>query len=320
VSSHGHDPVSARRKLRLALAAAWLLDAALQYQPFMFSRGFATDVIAPTAQGNPAPIAHSVLWGAHVMLGNPVLWNGLFATAQLALAVGLCLQRTVKLALAASVAWALGVWWFGEGLGGVIAGTANPLTGAPGAVLLYALLAVLVWPSAGSGGSLASSSVLGRGALAAWAVLWGSEAYLALAQGNDSAASLHDTFAGLADGEPGRLAALDRWTAGGAAAHGTTVVLAFATLLAVTLVAGFLPAPLARPLLALGLLLTGAVWVAAQNFGGILTGRATDPNSAPLLMLVILAYWPFWAASHAGARRPWRLPAAARAPSKVQTF
>ena len=48
------------------------------------------------------------------------------------------------LALAASIAWALAVWWLGEGLGGVLTGAASPVTGAPGAALLYALAAVLL--------------------------------------------------------------------------------------------------------------------------------------------------------------------------------
>ncbi|MDE3070790.1 MAG: hypothetical protein KGJ43_08695, partial [Acidobacteriota bacterium] len=162
---NGYTTASARRALQLALGLVWVLDAALQYQPFMFGRAFATDVVEPTAQGNPAPIAHSVLWGAHVMLAHPVLWNALFATAQLALGLGLLWRRTVRLALAASIAWSLAVWWLGEGFGGVLSGTASPLTGAPGAVILYALLALLAWPSARGGASLASSSVLGR-----WAV------------------------------------------------------------------------------------------------------------------------------------------------------
>jgi hypothetical protein len=34
------------------------------------------------------------------------------------------------------------------------------------------------------------------------------------------------------------------------------------------------------------------VWVSIQNFGGILTGEATDPNSAPLIILFSLMYWP----------------------------
>ncbi|MGH9045923.1 MAG: hypothetical protein ACRDVW_01255, partial [Acidimicrobiales bacterium] len=29
-----------------------------------------------------------------------------------------------------------------------------------------------------------------------------------------------------------------------------------------------------------------------QNVGGILAGGATDPNSAPLVVLLALAYWP----------------------------
>ena len=34
------------------------------------------------------------------------------------------------------------------------------------------------------------------------------------------------------------------------------------------------------------------MWLVGQNFGGIFTGRATDPNSAPLLALLVAAYWP----------------------------
>jgi hypothetical protein len=34
------------------------------------------------------------------------------------------------------------------------------------------------------------------------------------------------------------------------------------------------------------------LWVFGQAFGEIMTGGATDPNSAPLLALLALAYWP----------------------------
>ena len=47
-----------------------------------------------------------------------------------------------------SFAWALGVWFFGEGLGMVLTGTASALTGAPGSVLLYGLLGLMAWPAA----------------------------------------------------------------------------------------------------------------------------------------------------------------------------
>jgi hypothetical protein len=49
---------------------------------------------------------------------------------------GLIYRPTVKVALLASFGWSLGVWWIGEGLGGLSTGTASPLTGAPGAALL----------------------------------------------------------------------------------------------------------------------------------------------------------------------------------------
>ncbi len=281
-----------RRLLQLALGAVWLLDAALQYQPFMFGRAFATQVIAPTAQGNPALVARSVLWAAQVMAAHPVLWNALFATVQLLLGLGLLWRRTVKLALAASVVWSLAVWWLGEGFGGVLAGTASPIMGAPGAVVLYALLALLAWPSERGGESLAAASVLRGGAAAAWVVLWASEAYFALLPGNDSAAALHGMLAGMADGEPAWLASLDRWTAGLAAHQGATLGLVLGVLLALAALAAVVPLLLARPLLALALLLAVAIWVLGQDFGGIFTGQGTDPNSGLLLALLALAYWP----------------------------
>ena len=43
----------ARRKLQLVLAGVWLLDAMLQYQSFMFSKGFA-QMLGATGPGNPA--------------------------------------------------------------------------------------------------------------------------------------------------------------------------------------------------------------------------------------------------------------------------
>jgi hypothetical protein len=34
------------------------------------------------------------------------------------------------------------------------------------------------------------------------------------------------------------------------------------------------------------------IGVAGQDLGGILTGSGTDPESGPLLILLVLAYWP----------------------------
>jgi hypothetical protein len=34
------------------------------------------------------------------------------------------------------------------------------------------------------------------------------------------------------------------------------------------------------------------IWVAVENFGGILAGGATDPNSGLLVIVLAMAYWP----------------------------
>src|SRR5579862_501871 len=128
-----------RRLLQLTLAGIWLLDGVLQYQAFMFSSSF-TDMISGTASGNPGVIARPVTWDATLIQHHLVLLNAIFATVQVLLGFGIAWRRTARVALAASVVWALGVWWFGEGLGMVLTGSASPVNGAPGAVIIYALL------------------------------------------------------------------------------------------------------------------------------------------------------------------------------------
>ena len=92
-----------------------------------------------------------------------VLANAAFAIAQLVIALAILWRPTTALGLALSVPWALSVWWLGEGLGGVLTSAPAAVAGAPGAVILYGLLAVLLWPvpDGPHGGSLAAASPLG---------------------------------------------------------------------------------------------------------------------------------------------------------------
>ena len=69
----------------------------------------------------------------------------------------------------------------GQGLGGIFTTAASPLTGAPGAAVLYALLAVLAWPGGREerpGGSVADGSPLGRHVKLPWPLLWAGMACL----------------------------------------------------------------------------------------------------------------------------------------------
>src|SRR5450755_2110334 len=291
VSPAGPD---VRRALQLGLAAIWLLDGVLQYQSVMFTKAFG-QLLNSTSSGNPGVIARSISRNATLVDHHLVLVNTIFATIQLLLGLGIAWRPTVRVALAASVAWSLGVWWFGEGLGGVLNGAASPLTGAPGAVILYALLAVLLWPADRPGGPVpfpAARAVGAQVARALWLVLWGSLAYFALTPASRAPQALHDMIAAMAAGEPSWLGALDRQSAGLVAHQGLAVSIALAATLAIIAVGVYLPPRLARATLILALVVTAVIWVVGEAFGTILAGRATDPNSGPLLALLALAYWP----------------------------
>jgi hypothetical protein len=297
----GWPAPDARRRLQLALGALWLLDAILQYQPVMFTRAF-SQMLAATAEGNPAFVSRPILWDAHLVGQHLVLLNTAFATVQLLLGLGIAWRPTVRLALGASIVWALGVWWFGEGLGGVLTGTASPLNGAPGPVILYALLAVLLWPrerggtAAGSAGPavpfVAARAVGAPAARALWLVLWGSLAYFALLPANRAPQALHTMLSGVTVGEPAWLAAISQHGAALLAHQGLAASVGLAAVLGLVAVGVYLPPSAARAVLAVAAVLAAAVGVAGQDLGGILTGSGTDPESGPLLILLVLAYWP----------------------------
>jgi len=280
-----------RRWLQLALAAMWLLDAILQLQSFFFTQGFG-QMLAATAAGDPAVIAGPVNWSARLIEAHPTWTNAAFATVQMFLALGIAWRPTLKAALAASVAGSFGVWWLGEGLGGVLAGTASPASGAPGAVILYALLAVLLWPVESEGAFVAARPLGVRSARLVWLAVWGSLAYFAVQSANRTAQGLHQMLSGMASGEPGWLASLDRDAAGLLAGQGTLASVVLAVVLGVVAAGIFGPVPAARAAVLLAIVVALVIWVVGENFGGILTGSGTDPNSGPPLVLLAIAYWP----------------------------
>jgi hypothetical protein len=281
-----------RRVLQLALGGLWLLDAVLQYQSAMFSRAF-PQMLASAAQGNPAVIADPITWSARLIDHRVVAMNAIFATIQLLLGLGIAWRPTVRLALGASIAWALAVWWLGEGLGMVLTGTASPVNGAPGAVILYALLAVLLWPAARDRPSpfVAGRSVGTGAARLLWLVLWGSLGYLALQPAVRAPQALSASVSAMASGQPGWLAAADSDLGRLLSHQGLTASIILAAVLVTIALGIYLPLPAVRAVLILAVIAAVAIWV-AQGLGGVFSGSGTDPNSGPLLVLLAVAYWP----------------------------
>jgi hypothetical protein len=285
--------MDARRALQLALAGIWLLDGVLQYQSFMYSKAF-PQMLAGMADGNPSVIARPITWNASLVGHHLALVNTLFATIQLLLGLGIAFRPTVRPALVASAAWALGVWLFGEGLGGALSGAASPLNGAPGAVILYALLAVLLWPS-GRGTPVPFTAARAVGvpvARALWLVLWLSLAWFALTPDNRAPHAVSGMISNMEGGQPGWLAAIDRGAASLVAGQGLATSVALAVAFIVIAAGVYLARPAAKAALTLAIVVALVIWVVGEGFGMILAGGATDPNSGPLLVLLALAYWP----------------------------
>lgn len=289
------QPRDLQRTFRLVLATIWLLDAVLQIQPFMFTpgaNGF-SGMLKGLAAGNPGVVYHTVVWNASIVQHHPVLTNTLFALIQFAIAFGIVYRRTCKWALGGSILWALGVWWFGEAAGELFTGGATPLGGGPGGVLFYAVLAVLLWPSDGSDHPFAAARTVGTGAARAiWAGLWSVLAVLSVVGAGRSPSALSGMVMSMDSGEPGWLAHLDRYTAALLMHDGTGLAIGFAVLCLLIGAAAYLPAPYLRAAVVVAVALFAFIWVGIENFGGILAGGATDPNSGLLVIVLALAYWP----------------------------
>lgn len=281
-----------RRTLCYVLGFVWLFDGALQLQSFMFTTGFAHQVIAPAATGQPVFVSAPVLWNARLISGHPALFDGLFAGVQIALGAGFFVKRAVKLVIAGSVAWAAGVWHLGEGLGGLAGAHVTALVGAPGAAFVYAVLAIAAWPSCSLNVNRARASNEQRPphwVLWAWGALWVGFAFLNLLPGNIRPSDLTGQLSANADSVPSWLAAVDRTFASLTRSAGLTGV---GIVVAIELTIGLLAFSYSRlrvTAVYVGLVLATLYWAAGQSFGQLLSGQATDPNSGPLVIVLGLA-------------------------------
>jgi hypothetical protein len=273
----------AQRTIQTVLGLVWLLDGALQFQSFMYGPGLIKSLTA-MAPGEPHWLASPLLWGASAMQQHQALCNTLCALVQIAIGLGILYQRTVKQALLVSFVWALLVWWFGEAFGALLVNTANPLTGAPGAVLLYAFIGAIVWPNDRRGGLL---GVTGMQVL--WAGLWLVMGGLWLLPANSGSDATFRMIKAAPAGM-GWLAGLQSDLADASKGHGLIIA---GVLAAVSIVVGLTVALNYRPraFLGIAIVLNLAYWLVGQGFGGVFAGGATDPNAGPLFVLLSVALY-----------------------------
>jgi hypothetical protein len=316
----GRRALVTTRGIQIALGLLWLLDGLFQFKSFMFTHGIVKEVFEPAIKGQPSFIGVPMRTLDDFYGRDLTLWNTLSGEIQVAIGLALiCSTRLVKPALTVSFGWAIWVWWFGEGFGGLTSNTLPaPLMGAPGAVILYAIIGLLIWPThKQEGRSAAALGPLGdRGGLYFWSGLWAISAGLWLANVNRAKEATRSMITEMAEASPHWLAKIQDSLAKHTVGHGATIAV---TLAIVSLaVAIGVWTPLRRPALAIGILLSLAYWLYGQDLGGpFWVESATDVNAGPLFVLLAVALLPV--AQHAPATARPRTTQARGAPVEAAT-
>lgn len=294
-----------RQGLRRALGALWLLDGLLQLQPSMFTSnlitGIMTGIMQPATQGQPGLVADMIQPLINLTAHYLVPVNAMIALVHPALGVCLLGGWFVRPALLASIAWSCGVWYGGEGMGMILTGQASALTGAPGAVLRYALLGAAAYLRGERQKSriipIRVNGLLSRRQLQrCLAGFCGLAAVLQLQPYWWQAHQISQAITAMEG----------RGTLNGAIFGSSLQWLARVTNqgeiilnISLVVVALGLAAGLAhvrperiRPLLVGSILLSLLLWWATEACDQLFTGAATDVNSGPLLILMALVCWP----------------------------
>lgn len=260
-----------KKMLTFCLGGLWLVDGILQLQPAMFTNFFVTTVLAPNLQNQPAVITSIVAFGIHIFTINIFWFNLGSALIQILIAALLLLpfrNSILRFGLWLSMIWAIIVWIFGEGFGGLATGSASFYTGAPGSALLYAVIAL----------ALLYSFDKKLPIIAGWLFLLGAALNLAPMFWQSGMLSMLAMVLAVAHplGELGL--------------QGTLIgnLIAVDILVCLGLLILFIPN---RPVAWVTIAFLAVIWWLSQSFGGIQTfpfGTATDPNSAPLIALFLV--------------------------------
>ncbi len=284
-----------RRRVAIALGVIWLIDGALQFQPYMFSKEFFAGVLGMANMGLPGLLSRVDYDLSTMLATHPAWWNAAFATLQVAIGAGLLYGRgrVATVARSASILWGIGVWLVGEGAGALFVGGTSLLTGAPGAALLYPLVTMAIWsvPASPVQASRVRAGTVEVSIRAGWVLAWTGGALLELQSVNHAAGVPGAQIANGAGGEPWVFAALDR-VVGHSVSGSGELLAALLGSAAVGIGIGVVWPRTRAAALGSGIVVAAFVGLVGQNLGGLLTGQGTDPGTAPLLILMAVCLWP----------------------------
>lgn len=289
-----------RKVLQRILGVLWLFDGLLQLQPQMFTINMVNGVMKPMLQGQPGLIEANLQFIVAQTTLHLTAVNVLITVVQLLLGLAFLFfpARWIKPVVIVSIIWALIVWYGGEGMSMLLTGQASILTGAPGAVLFYPLLGLVIWPRPDVADPKAKDEgLLSRKSLR-WVLagFWIFAALLQLQPNWWQSGQISQTI-GAAVGQGG----LNTLLVDPVLQQISNATINLEVPLNIILIIVFLALGIAlvvveesriRPYLIASLLLSIIFWYLTEGFGMILTGMATDFNSGLLLVVITLACWP----------------------------
>jgi hypothetical protein len=129
-----------RQTGRLIFGFLWILDGILELLPDT-AKNFIS-IIQSMADGQPAWLQSMLTWTANLLSPHAILWNGVLGVAEIVVGVLLLFAVSARLGIILSIALAIPIWIVGQAFGGILTGSATD----PGAMPLYILAALLVWP------------------------------------------------------------------------------------------------------------------------------------------------------------------------------
>ena len=254
----------------------------------MFTAQFAQGVLMPAAMGQPPEVVGPIRWMAHLVLHQPATFNSGVALIQIGIGCGLFWPRTVRWAALVSVGWALIVWYFGEGLGGLVGGSSAMLIGAPGAALLYAVLALAALPGRESKPDDRPAQWL----IYVWAGVWVIGAALQLLGTENSTEAIWSVVQANAMSAPAGLSWIDHQVARALVvlySHGMPVSFSLAVDQAAIGLGALMANRFRSWAVGAGIGLSLFYWAVGQNLGDTWTSLATDLNTGPLIVLLGMA-------------------------------
>lgn len=277
-----------RRGLQLALGWLWLLDALLQLEAPNFARDFPLGDLAQSAMGAPGWENRAIFSSISPFVAHWPWWNLASALLQATIGIALITGFRVRGALLVSIVWSASIWLIGEGLGMLPTGFAMALFGAPGAAAMYGVLAGLAWP-AKDGRS--TRPVARRPWAACWSIYWIGAAALQLpfvyATGQVFRAGFQESSTG-----PSFLARPANGLADLVLRHPAIAAVILGLVELSVAVGWWLDSHNPRRWLGLGIGISVVFWVVGQGLGGVLHWGATDPGTAPSVIVLALVAWP----------------------------